>query len=308
MNERQLTIKFILYLNEKKGYPKESLLSEIAILTRSNQRFFVDLALLDLASNEYIGIIEFKNRIDSKLELLSREQVLQYRDALGTPTIPLFLVISKGEDSFEVFRLENDEIWVPILLDDFPAYQTLSSQIKAEEKLKKEQREIIHQNKKQLFSYWIFSSVILGILATLFSVFFLQKEFRKKGNAVIVTNNCCDSLQNKINELDKRISSIEKDSFSISTIDTTIVFKDINDRIRNLEFSISSDPEKVLHRLEIQNKLYEINNEVKHLKEIKDLNIQSIDSRISIIFSIIIGIFLALISTLLGLVVAFGKK
>lgn len=308
MNERQLINRFIHFLSENKGYPTESVVSEFSVSSRNDVRFLVDLALLDLESNEYIGLVEFKNKPDERAKRYSRDQVLRYRDVLGVHSAPLFLVTPIGEDSFQIHRLENDEIWIPISLDDFPPYKTLSSQRKAEEKIWQEQKERYVHKRKQLLSYWTLSSVILGIIASVFSVFFLQKEFTKKGQPIVIQNSCCDSLQTQINDLKKEYLTLNKRDSATVRVDTSLAYKKLDAKIKRLEFSISSNPENVLTRMEFQNRLGVLERELVHLKETKDLKIKSIESQLTIIYSIIIGIFLALISTMIGVVVAFGRK
>lgn len=308
MNERQLINRFIHFLSESKGYPAEAVVSELSISSRSDVRFFVDLALLDLESNEYIGLVEFKNKPDERAKRNSREQVLRYRDVLGVHSAPLYLVTPIGEESFQIHRLENDEIWIPISLDDFPSYKTLSSQRKAEEKIWKEQKERYVHKRKQLLSYWTLTSVILGIIASVLSVFFLQNEFTKKGQPIVIQDSCCDSLQSQINDLKKEYLDLSKKDSSTIKVDTSLAYKKLDEKIKRLEFSISSDPENVLTRMEFQNRLGGLEKELVHLKETKDLKVKSIESQLTIIYSIIIGIFLALISTMIGVVVAFGRK
>lgn len=310
MNEKQLINRFIQFLSENKGYPTESVASELSISSRNDKdvRFYVDLALLDLDSNEYIGLIEFKSKLDEKAKKNSRDQVLRYRDVLGVHSAPLFLVTPLGEESFQIHRLENDEVWIPISLDDFPAYKTLSSQRKAEEKIWKDQKERYVRKRKQLLSYWTLSSAILGIIVSVLSVFFLQDEFTKKGQPIIIQDSCCDSLQTQIDNLKKENLVLSKRDTVKTKIDTSLTYKKLDAKIQRLEFSISSDPENVLTRIEFQNRLRWLEKELGHLKETKDLKIESIESQLNIIFSIIIGIFLALISTMIGVVVAFGRK
>ena len=62
MVEKQLEISFRKYLLTK-GYPQGSLLSQVALRTTGEGTFRLDLVILDIVDKEYIGIVEFKNKV-----------------------------------------------------------------------------------------------------------------------------------------------------------------------------------------------------------------------------------------------------
>ncbi|MFA6334239.1 MAG: hypothetical protein WCX48_01630, partial [Bacteroidales bacterium] len=68
MEERQLEILFRQYLLTK-GYPQGSLLSQVALRTTGEGTFRPDLVILDIENKEYIGIVEFKNKVDERIKL-----------------------------------------------------------------------------------------------------------------------------------------------------------------------------------------------------------------------------------------------
>jgi len=173
MNEAQLSIKFSLFLQEQLGYPKESLLLELPVTRPDGARMHVDLAVLDLNSSEYIGLIEFKSSLTENNLLSALKQVKVYQQAMGLIDVPTYLVTNGVDDSFEIYVLEDYGPWIPIATSTFPSYKTLSARKKAKDKANQNKEEENKYKRKQYLSLWTLSSAVLGILVSVFSVVYL---------------------------------------------------------------------------------------------------------------------------------------
>lgn len=148
MIERELEKIFSEFLI-KLGYTRDNLLSQFAIRSENERTGFrPDLIILDTVNKEYIGLIEFKNHFDRRVEELTVGQFYKIFGYLGTTNIPAYLVIPIDNEDFQIFELTNDNSFHPISKEDFPNFETLSAKRITEEKLK--HRELLQKKIKDL--------------------------------------------------------------------------------------------------------------------------------------------------------------
>src|SRR5690606_4229898 len=239
MLERELENLFIEFLLNR-GYSRDNLLSQFAIRTENEKTIFrPDLIIIDTINKEYIALIEFKNRIDRRIEEMTVGQFYKLFGYLGTKNIPAYLVIPIDEQDFQIFELTKDNTFEPISKDDFPNFETLSAKRITEEKIK--QRELFQKKVAELedkkrrakqSSYFTLLSLIVGISASLIAVFFQQKGFDKPSEQPIL---CCDSIENRYKNLQDKIVILESQLNKIakSNNNTDTVF--INSNVISLE-------------------------------------------------------------------------
>lgn len=181
MEEKQFEILFRQFLLTK-GYPQGSLLSQVALRTSGEGSFRPDLVILDIDNKEYIGIVEFKNKVDERIKVNTLGQFYKYFSLLGTQAIPAYLVFPISEDDFQILSLTKDNTFELISKDAFPIFETLSAKRLTEEKIKQREVEVktlieLEQKKKRAkqSAYFTLLSLILGVTASFIAIFVQQK-------------------------------------------------------------------------------------------------------------------------------------
>lgn len=314
MLERELENIFIEFLL-KRGYTRDNLLSQFAIRSENEKTVFrPDLIILDTINKEYIGLIEFKNRFDSRVEEITVGQFYKIFGYLGTTNIPAYLVIPLENEDFQIFELTKDNSFQPISKEDFPNFETLSAKKITEEKIK--HRELIQKKIKELedkkrrsrqSAYFTLLSLILGISASLIAVFFQQKGFDKPSNQPIL---CCDSLEakheklfEKIKLLEIQVNTFEKTKNKTDTIYFNSNVTQIEKRVKTIEVGISDNPEKALSLLQIRQEIEILKKADDFAKELTQSKLDALQKEMEVQNAWMLGVLIAIFGTILSLVI-----
>ncbi len=313
MEERQLEILFTQYLLTK-GYPQGSLLSQVALRTAGDGTFRPDLVILDIDNKEYIGIVEFKNKVDERIKVNTLGQFYKYFSLLGTQAIPAYLVFPISEDDFQILSLTKDNTFEPISKEDFPVFETLSAKRLTEEKIR--QREVegktlieLEQKKRRAkqSAYLTILSLILGVSASLIAVFFQQTGFDKSSKPIIY---CCDTLEIKFQKLNQTVVALEKNlnlvSKSNDKIDTVYISSNLallERRIRVIESGISENPEKSLSILQIRQEIELLKKADDYSKELTQSKLDALKNEMEVQNAWMLGVLIAIFGTILSLVI-----
>jgi hypothetical protein len=316
MEGKQLELLFRQFLIGK-GYPAESLFSELALRTSAKVVYRIDMVILDTTNKEYIALIEFKSRVNDQIQISALGQFYKYFGLLGTRSIPAYLVFPISEDDFQILYLTDDNTLSPLSKEDFPLYETLSVKRIADEKAKLregQEKKINELDRKRrtakLSSYLAILSVTIGIVAAILSIFLQQTGLGKKD---VITVISCDSLQNKYMDVNRRLISLERrisdnerldsnlriDTVYISSPQMTALQK----RLIAIEDGISSSPEKTLSVLELRHEIELLKKADEYSKELSQSKIDALKSEVDIQNAWMLGILIAIFGTILALVV-----
>lgn len=311
MIERELERLFIEFLFNK-GYNKENLLSQFAIRDESERAIFrPDLVIIDTIDKEYIGLIEFKNRIDRRIEEQTIGQFYKYFGYLGTKNITAYLVTPIENNDFQIFELTTDNSFQPISKDDFPNFKTLSAKRITDEKIKQREIELkklkeLKEKERRARQSAIFSilSLVVGVVASLTAIFFQQKGIIKPKQKVEI---CCDSLESKILDINQKILNLEKKFLSLTdtvkskdTIFIAANFSSIEKRIKIIEDGISENPEKTLSILQIRNEIELLKRNDEHIKEITQTRFDAIQNEFNTQNAWMLGVVIAIFGSILA--------
>lgn len=314
MIERELENLFIEFLLGR-GYSRDNLLSQFAIRSDNEKTLFrPDLIILDTVNKEYIGLIEFKNRFDRRVEEITVGQFYKIFGYLGTQNIPAYLVVPIGNEDFQIFELTKDNSFQPISKDDFPNFETLSAKRITENKLK--QRKLLlkkvneledKKRRSKLSAYLALLSLILGVTASLIAVFFQQKGFDKPSAEPII---CCDSLENKyenllqkLDSLESQFTSMQKTNSKTDTLFNNSSLTSLEKRVKTIELGISDNPEKALSLLQIRQEIEILKKIDDHAKELTQSKLDALQKEMEVQNSWMLGVLIAIFGTILSLVI-----
>lgn len=314
MIERELENIFIEFLLNR-GYKKDNLLSEFSIRTENERTVFrPDLIVLDTVNNEYIGLIEFKNRFDRSIEETTIGQFYQIFGYLGTTNIPAYLVIPIEEKDFQIFELRRDNSFQPIAKEDFPNFETLSAKKITDDKLK--QRELLKKKVKELedkkrrsrlSAYFTVLSLIVGISTSFIAIFFQQKSFNRQPNQQLI---CCDSLEvknqklvDKINLLESQVIAIEKTKNKTDTIYYNSNVVQLEKRVKTIETGISDNPERTLSILQIRQEIDILKKADDFAKELTQSKIDALQNEIEVQNAWVLGVLVTILGIVLSLAI-----
>lgn len=166
-HEKSLVEEFIKLLKEKKRYPDESIIQEMPLSDSGNKfRYQADLVLLDAKSKQYIGLVEFKRKIDDKIKSSAFKQVSSYLKLMGSSELHIFLVGTDLNNRLIIYILNSENEWEEIAKENFPNYEALSATVMT----KKQER--IKQNKEKNVDK--FKLICLGLACGTFILFILS--------------------------------------------------------------------------------------------------------------------------------------
>ncbi|WP_298884649.1 hypothetical protein [uncultured Polaribacter sp.] len=311
MNEQQLSEKFLKFLEEEKGYPKNSLLSQAPAYSIGAKRIQADLLLLDTRIGNYIGIIEFKNNINPNIKKNARHQIEQYLKVIKSESLPSYLVFPLDDNDFQIL-VYGDEDWISIKKDEFPEFETLSAKKKIEEKTEaKEAKERTYKNieiKREIktrTSLWTLTSLILGLVTAIVTFYIsIDKSKNEKTLSGIVVFSELEKLENRIKELElkqqKPITSID----SIRVIDSSSTYKGVDNRLKIIENGIIDSPEKTLAYNKVQQKIELLREQIINQEKLIALRNENLINRIEWLNAIVIGMVIALFGAAIGFVIS----
>lgn len=314
MIERELENIFIEFLL-KRGYTRDNLFSQFAIRSESERTIFrPDLIILDTVNKEYIGLIEFKNRFDRRVEEVTIGQFYKIFGYLGTTNIPAYLVVPIDNEDFQIFELTKDNSLQPISKEDFPNFETLSAKRITEEKIK--HRELIQKKIKELeakkrksrqSAYFTVISIILGISASLIAMYFQQKGVDRPPIQSIL---CCDSLEathekllEKIKIIEARLDAFEKTKNKTDTIYFNANVAQLEKRVETIEVGISENPEKALSLLQIRQEIEALKKADDFAKELTQSKLDALRKEIEVQNAWMLGVLIAIFGTILSLAI-----
>lgn len=314
MLEREHENIFIEFLLSR-GYKRENLLSEFSIRSESEKTFFrPDLIIIDTINKEYIGLVEFKNRFDRRIEEITVGQFYKIFGYLGTTNIPAYLIVPIGNEDFQIFELTKENSFQPIPKEDFPNFETLSAKRITEEKLK--QRELLQKKikeiedkkrKSRLSAYLTILSLVIGISTSFIAIFFQQKGFDSKSNQPII---CCDSLETKhqkliekINSLESQVIAIEKNKKKTDTIYFNSNIVELEKRVKTIETGISENPEKALSLLQIRQEIEILKKADDFAKELTQSKLDALHKEMEVQNAWMLGILVTILGIVLSLAI-----
>ncbi|WP_159948034.1 hypothetical protein [Polaribacter septentrionalilitoris] len=311
MNEQQLSEKFLKFLEEEKGYPKNSLLSQAPAYSIGAKRIQADLLLLDTRIGNYIGIIEFKNNINPNIKKNARHQIEQYLKVIKSESLPSYLVFPLDENDFQIL-VYGDEDWISIKKDEFPEFETLSAKKKIEEKTEaKEAKERTYKNieiKREIktkTSLWTLTSLILGLVTAIVTFYIsIDKSKNEKTLSGIAVFSELEKLENRVKELElkqqKPITSID----SIRVIDSSSTYKGVDNRLKIIENGIIDSPEKTLAYNKVQQNIELLREQIINQEKLIALRNENLINRIEWLNAIVIGMVIALFGAAIGFVIS----
>ncbi len=312
MNEEQLRNNFIEFLKLQKGYPNDSILVEVPIVSTKNGRFTADLLLLDTRIGEYIGLVEFKIQLNPQIKASAKYQVFNYLKALNAPSLPAYIVTS-SLDSFNIIVATEGDEWVSISKEQFPEFETLSSKkiIEEKEKIEKEEKSIKEEveKKRKLKSIRALiplTGIITGLIVTVIST------SRLTGDSFWVTESCdCEQIKQEIDSLKIQVKNLNFTNISSTHIDTTYIldstktYARLQKRVDLIENGISQTPEKVLNILNLTKEIEKLDERIKHSRELTAQSNDDLKDRIDLNRNFIIGIIITIVTIAIGVLLTY---
>lgn len=317
--EKDFEVLFTKFLIEEKGYPKESLLTQMPIMTSGGSRYQPDLVVMDLSIGDYLLLVEFKTSINPSIKNSAKEQIKKYLSVIKANNILGYLAYPINANDFQILVLSENDEWKPVDKSEFPEYSSLSMKAKTDEKLYQKEIEEkklnefeLKKRKSRQVAYFTMVSMLLGITVSLISIFFSENRLFSSDNS---NTNCCDSLYVKIEKLENKISSIRlsnnKTGHVIDTvieINNTQTYKALDKRLQIIENGISNNPEKVLNILQIQNQISDLKKNIAYLEELEKIKIDALNSRFDLLNSWMLAILITVFGGVIGFVFTNLRK
>ncbi len=314
MEEKQFEILFRQFLLTK-GYPQGSLLSQVALRTSGEGSFRPDLVILDIDNKEYIGIVEFKNKVDERIKVNTLGQFYKYFSLLGTQAIPAYLVFPISEDDFQILSLTKDNTFELITKDAFPIFETLSAKRLTEEKIKQREVEVktlieLEQKKKRAkqSAYFTLLSLILGVTASFIAIFVQQKGLDRP--LFSQSYYCCDTLDVKLHKvqlsivlLEKQLNTLSKPESKIDTVYITSNLTSFEKRLQVIENGISENPEKSLSLIQIRQEIELLKKANDYSKELTQSKLDALKNEMEVQNAWMLGVLIAIFGTILSMVI-----
>jgi hypothetical protein len=158
--ESEIT-KQVVALLVSLGYPNDSIVLEWNI----SDRTIVDLAIIDPIIKRPIALFEIKKESSENDLNTAKEQIKSYAKAVGIKTMPLFVILSKEQESFfRIFSLierDGKDFFNPI--DELPPFEALRNSSISKKIIQAE------KVKRRTFDFfwvicWILSATVIILL------------------------------------------------------------------------------------------------------------------------------------------------
>jgi len=319
ITEKDFEVIFTKFLIEEKGYPKESLLTQMPIMSSGGDRYQPDLVVMDLSIGDYLLLIEFKTSINPSIKNAAKEQIKKYLSVIKANNILGYLVYPINDIEFQILILSENDEWKSVDKSEFPEYSSLSMKAKTDEKLyqkvieEKKLNELeIKKRKSRQVAYFTMISMLLGISASFISIFFSENRLFSTKDSY---SNCCDSLNVKIVYLEKQISDINIESHNTGQVVDTIIeinntqtYKAIDERLQIIENGISTNPENVLNILQVKNQINDIKKNLDYIEELEKVKIDALNSRFDLLNSWMLAILITVFGGVIGFVFTNLRK
>ena len=296
MTELFIKNKFIQFLKSDKNFPDDSFLLNYHYVDKGGI-IYVDLAILDTKTNNYIALIDFRNNIsnDDIENYNLYKKVLSQKDAT-------FYVVTPNEtnDDFSIYTLFNSEL-INVSKDEFPNFQTLISKRKADEKadlesiIEEEKKENI--NKKNVLTTTLATAIVSLIIAMLLTqsldIFNFDNTKTKKENDIVNSN-----IYKELEKLKLQLSIIDSKKDTITKTDIEI--EQIKKRLINIEKLITQDPKNILELQKIDNHFERLNQIIDREKELNNLKVEKLEDKMNTYSNIIFSLLVTIIGAILG--------
>lgn len=321
--EQPLKEQFVAFLKNK-GYSEDSILYDASFqdtITRVASKGFmtVDLAILDKQINEILAVVEFKENI--KLGDDAHERFVRMANAIRHDTkndfVSFFVVIPDSENDFRILVLSSQNTFLKIRKEQFPSLQELidkrNDQILGEkfETVREKLKTINEVKRKTLTTTAVtFASLIFGIIVSMVASTFLNKNERESMQALKYQSQS-DSMQNELVRIKQQMYLLLRDSSqNIDSIPARIheLAPQAENRLRILESAVLETPEKVLAISRLNNQIDQLRLSLDHAKELQSSKIDMLNQKINDANSMIIGLFVAMFSAVVGYFITNVRK
>ena len=296
MTELFIKNKFIQFLKSDKNFSDDSFLLNYHYVDKGGL-IYVDLAILDTKTNNYIALIDFRNNISNHdIENYNLyKKVLSQKDAI-------FYVVTPNEtnDDFSIYTLFNSEL-INVSKDEFPNFQTLIAKRKADEKadlesiIEEEKKENI--NKKNVLTTTLATAIVSLIIAMLLTksldIFNFDNTKTKKENDIVNSN-----IYKELEKLKLQLSIMDSKKDTVTKTDIEI--EQIKKRLINIEKLITQDPKNILELQKIDNHFERLNQIIDREKELNNLKVEKLEDKMNTYSNIIFSLLVTIIGAILG--------
>lgn len=296
---------FIEFLLKEKKFPERSLAMGISFSSRA---FQPDIKIfgeeLEFACYfQFLRTSEFSK--NQRTEIAS--QVLSDPDA----NLPFFIIKKESDTDFSIHSLTASGNWREISKPEFPDYEQMLKLRKIEiQKIKetneqKQTQEIAElKGKSRSTAYFSLISVLVG-LATVIIAYF-SSNFQKP-NISTDTIAAIDSLTTKILLIENKLNEVKNEK-PIVVIDSLSVTHRFDERLKQLENTISSDPSRIITIVTLQKDLDILRMRIESFKEEEKAHVESLNQRFDYLNSWIIGIAITIVGVILSFVLPNLKR
>lgn len=252
----ELLIKQLLDL----GYPAEAIRREVRIKSGQNLDMIIDLAVVDLTTNEIQAIVEVKR--GRKALTSAANQVIRYAKAISSNVLCYVYV---GDESGTEMAQVNPSDGFVTPIRSFPSYDTLLATYhavyNATRKLEKTVKNVNYAKKLSSVVAGLTSTVTIGIIASMLfswstdspkalnqselteSIVLLEKGLEVQKTKVIQISKSLDQMNQKLD----LISEVpESHGWKIQASDLTNQTQEIKASLQALENALTVNPEKAL--------------------------------------------------------------
>lgn len=306
MTEQELLSRFCKFLVDQKKYPPSSLLTRTPAFAVGTGRVQGDLLLLDVNIGDYIGLVEFKSRIDPQIKKSALRQIQQYLGIIRAPSLPSYLVYPISEDDFNILVFGESD-WEPMPKDEFPQFETLATKKKREEKLLENEIHdtvVVNEERRKKralsSSIWTLISIGIGGLAALLSNY-ISKDLRIDDQADFKPEiRLFETLNTRIDKLQELIGENRVLYDTTFVVDSTKTLRVLDERVTSLERSFIQEPGRILALKDLAADLAVLREELRGQEKQLLLRHENLISKVEGLNSMVNGILFTLLTAALG--------
>ncbi len=242
------------------GYPAEAIRREVRIQAGQNHNMIIDLAIVDLSTDEIQAIVEIKR--GRRALTSAANQVIRYAKAIS-PNVLCYVYV-RDEQNLEIAQVNPRDGFVN-QISSFPNYDTLQATYNAvnnaTKRLEKTVKNVNYVKRLSSVIAGLSSTIAIGIIASMIfsfasdgiktldkseltqSVLVLEKDLEEQKSNLIKMGKSLEQVNQKL----ELISEIpESHGWKVQSTDLTNQILEIQASLRALENALTVNPEKAL--------------------------------------------------------------
>lgn len=321
MEFEQIREKLKDFLSVEKKIPSSAIKTDLIFSTPEDNGvaiYMPHLAIVD-KDNQLLCLFIIDDRKNRILNNFINIHLHNINKIIGKSII-IYFVSYSNDQNLQFSEVLEDGSLTSIEKDNFPNYEMMKNNLFVLQsftvnQLKKE-NNLFRNIKEKEKKYNVLTAKILSILISIMALTSILLYIKDINTNIDFSNTFSnqvanDSLSKKIDSLFINFNAIKEQKSAMIIkrdtiiINTTYPYQELNKRIEIIEKGISTNPEKTLSNIKLEQRINNLESKINDLKESFVLRNEAINTNISLISNLVISLYTGLAICILSWLLSF---